>query len=825
MRTIPEVLAIAVQHHQAGQFEAAEQLYRQILEVMPDHADALHLLGVIGLQVGSYDFAVEHIRRAIKVNTFEPAFHNSLGSALQGQGKLGEAIDSFQHAVRLKPDFAEAHYNLGAVFMSQGKLEEAIISFGRTLQANPDQAKAHHALGIAHYKCKELDVAIACFRRAIELKADDTAAHIDLGTALYDQGNCEAAIACYGKALALNPDLAGAHNNLGNVFKNLGKLDQAIACFRRAVERMPESAEMQSNLGDALMDLENFDEAINCYRRALTTRPNFPECLNNIGHALQAQGRLEEAAASYRRARDLKPDYAKANWNLGNVLLMQGKSDEAIPCFLKAIQLKPDFAEAHNNLGNAYRDKHQLNEAIASYRRAVELSPDNADMHSNFGAVLRDQGQFDAAIASYRRALELNPNLLSAYSNLLYALYFCPRFDAAAIYDEHCRWNQQQAQPLTKLIWPHLNDANPDRRLRVGYVSPNFRRHAESFFLTPLFSAHDHKQFQIFCYSDVAMPDENTAKLRSYTDVWRETFGMSDEKLAERIRDDQIDVLVDLTMHMANGRPLVFARKPAPVQVCWLAYQGTTGLTTMDYRLTDPHLDPPGMFDRYYSEESFRLLDSFWCYDPLTNEPSVSPLPAPNRGHVTFGCLNSFAKTTDDVLSLWAGVLRAVARSRLLILAGEGSHRERTIEFLGREGIAPDRITFQSYLPRPEYLRLHHGIDIGLDTFPYNGQTTTLDAVWMGVPVITILGNTSVARAGASLMWNLGIPELVADSPDQFVSIAVALARDWKRLSDYRASLRERLQKSSLMDAPRFAKNVEAAYRTMWQRWCKTKLA
>jgi predicted O-linked N-acetylglucosamine transferase (SPINDLY family) len=316
------------------------------------------------------------------------------------------------------------------------------------------------------------------------------------------------------------------------------------------------------------------------------------------------------------------------------------------------------------------------------------------------------------------------------------------------------------------------------------------------------------------------MPDENTAKLRSYTDVWRETFGMSDEKLAERIRDDQIDVLVDLTMHMANGRPLVFARKPAPVQVCWLAYQGTTGLTTMDYRLTDPLLDPPGMFDRYYSEESIRLPDSFWCYDPLTSEPSVNPPPAPNTGYVTFGCLNNFAKVTDDVLRLWAGVLRAVDRSRLILIAGEGSHRDRTIDFLAREGIAPDRLTFQPFLPRPDYLRLHHHIDIALDTFPYNGQTTTLDAVWMGVPVITIVGNTSAARAGASLLWNLGTPELVADSPDQFVSIAVALAQDWKRLGDYRASLRERLQKSSLMDAPLFAKNVEAAYRTMWQRWC-----
>jgi predicted O-linked N-acetylglucosamine transferase (SPINDLY family) len=341
--------------------------------------------------------------------------------------------------------------------------------------------------------------------------------------------------------------------------------------------------------------------------------------------------------------------------------------------------------------------------------------------------------------------------------------------------------------------------------------------------LAPLFSAHGHEKFQIFCYSDVITPDKITAMLRSYSDVWHETFGMSDERLADLIRHDQIDILVDLTMHMAGARPLLFARKPAPVQVCWLAYQGTTGLTTMDYRLTDPYLDPPGMFDRYYSEESFRLPDSFWCYDPLTSEPSVNELPALNNGYVTFGCLNSFNKVTDDVLRLWACALRAVDGSRLIVLAGQGSHRERTIDFLRREGIAPERVTFQSFVPRPDYLRLYHHIDIGLDTFPYNGQTTTLDAAWMGVPVVTIVGRTSAARAGASLLWNLGTPELVADSPDQFVSTAVALAQDSKRLNSYRTSLRQQLQKSPLMDAPRFTRNVEIAFRTMWQRWCKTK--
>jgi predicted O-linked N-acetylglucosamine transferase (SPINDLY family) len=357
----------------------------------------------------------------------------------------------------------------------------------------------------------------------------------------------------------------------------------------------------------------------------------------------------------------------------------------------------------------------------------------------------------------------------------------------------------------------------------VGYVSPNFRLHAEVFFLVPLLSAHNHAELEVFCYSDVVSADELTAELRSYSDVWRETTGLSDEQVAQIVRTDKIDILVDLTMHMANSRALLFARKPAPVQVCWLAYQGTTGLATMDYRLTDPHLDPPGLFDRYYSEESIRLADSFWCYDPLVSEPGVNSLPALERGSITFGSLNNFCKVNDDVLRLWARVMKAVDRSHLIVLAGEGSHRRRTLEVLEGEGIASERVTFHRAMPRPDYLRLYHQIDIGLDTFPYNGQTTTLDGLWMGVPVVTLLGRTSAARAGNSILRNLGMPELVAESPDEFVSIAARFATDLTRLSELRASLRNRLKNSTLMDAPRFARNVEAAFREMWKRWCAAR--
>jgi predicted O-linked N-acetylglucosamine transferase (SPINDLY family) len=357
--------------------------------------------------------------------------------------------------------------------------------------------------------------------------------------------------------------------------------------------------------------------------------------------------------------------------------------------------------------------------------------------------------------------------------------------------------------------------------LRIGYVSPDFREHCQSFFTIPLLSNHDRKAFEIFCYADLRRPDAVTQRIRGYVDGWQSIVGMTDEEAARKIREDQIDILVDLTMHMASGRPLIFARKPAPVQAAWLAYPGSTGLSAMDYRLTDPYLDPPGLNDHFYSETSIRLPDSFWCYEPLVTELLVNPLPAQSTGHVTFGCLNNFCKINEPVLRLWAQVLKTVDRSRLMILCPEGSHRQALLDLLQREGISSDRIELVAGRPRLQYLELYHRIDLGLDSFPYNGHTTSLDSFWMGVPVVTLVGQTVAGRAGLSQLTNLGLPELIAQTSQQYVQIAADLAGDLSGLAELRRTLRERMQASPLMDAPRFARNIEAAYRQMWRNWCQ----
>jgi len=752
MATIPEALAIALEHHQGGRLQAAERIYRQILAVEPTQADAWHLLGVI-------------------------AHHGR---------KPDEATACYRRALELRPDYAEAHNNLGITLKAQGKLDEAL----------------------------------SCYRRALELRPDNAETHNNLGILLRDRGKLDEAVACWRRALELKPEFAEAHSNLGNALRGQGKLNEAVVCWRRALELKPDFAEAHNNLGNLLRDQGELDEAVACFRRALELKPDYAEAHNNLGNALKSQGKLHEAVACYRRALELEPDFAQAQNNLGVVFREQGQPDKAVACCRRALALKPDYTEAHNNLANALLDQGKPDEAVACYRRAIELQPDYAKSYSNLGVAFQGQGKLDEAVVCYRRAVELQPERAELHSNLLYVRLFHPGCDARAIYDEHRHWNQRHAVPLAESNRSHPNDRSPDRRLRVGYVSPDFRDHVVGRNLLPLFREHDHQQFELFCYADMPCEDELSNRFRLCTDTWCRTVGLTDVQLAQRIREDRVDILVDLTLHMARNRLLVFARKPAPVQVTFAGYPGTTGLTTIDYRITDPYLDPPGLNDRCYSERSVRLPDSFWCYDPLDIQPAVKALPAVEKGYVCFGCLNNFCKVNPLVLKIWARILKAVDRSRLTILAAEGTHRRTVLDLLAEEGLAGDRVTFVAPQPRPRYLRYYQGIDIGLDTVPYNGHTTSLDALWMGVPVVTLVGPTVVGRAGLGQLMNLGLPELIASSAEQYVQIAADLAQDLPRLSDLRKTLRGRMEASPLMNASRFARNIEALYREIWRRWC-----
>jgi predicted O-linked N-acetylglucosamine transferase (SPINDLY family) len=566
------------------------------------------------------------------------------------------------------------------------------------------------------------------------------------------------------------------------------------------------------------------------YRQVLALEPDHADALHLLGIIAHQGGKHEIAIEYIGRAISRHGTNATFHNNLGDAYRALGRFSEAIASYRRALQLEPNFSGFHYNLGLTFKDTWQLPEAIACYERVLQLEPNHVMAHNNLGNALQAQGQVGEAIACFRRALELKPDYRMAHSNLVYALHFCPDYDARTIYEEHQRWNQAHAEPLARFIEPHANDPTPERRLRIGYVSPDWREHPIGRFMLPLLEAHDHESFEIICYSGVRFPDTITHRCRAHADGWRDVPALSDEHLADLIREDQIDILVDLTMHMAGSRLLVFARKPAPVQVTYLAYCGTTGLSTMDYRLTDPYLDPPGPVagdrvtgaarERIYSEQSIWLPETYWCYRPVIPSPPVTPVPARQDGRVTFGCLNSFTKVSEAALAAWSRLLEALPRARLLLHAPAGNPRARVLDFLARHNISPERLDFVGLVPAADYFRLYERMDVALDPFPYGGGTTTCDALWMGVPVVSLAGQTGVGRGGLSLLSNVGLPELVARDAEQYIRISLELAGDPARLNQLRATLRERMEKSPLMNAARFARNIEASYRKMWTDWC-----
>lgn len=557
-------------------------------------------------------------------------------------------------------------------------------------------------------------------------------------------------------------------------------------------------------------------EAERGYRNLLQRVPEHADSLNLLGVIALQTGNVEAAFALIQRAVVLRPDAAVCRNNLGQVLERLGRDDDAIRCYEIALELDPGYAEAHNNLGLAFARRDRLADADAHYLKAIELAPDYAEPHTNRGNLLKDRGELDAAIACYRRAVELRPDISALHSNLLLALHYHSAVSPQDLQREHDAWAKRHVAPLESARRAHANSREPDRRLRVGYVSPDFREHPVARFVLPLFGEHDRNQVEVFAYSDVTAPDPVTQLLRARADQWRDVAALHNDQLAEAVRADRIDVLVDLAAHSGGNRLLVFARKPAPVQLTYLAYCSTTGVDAIDFRITDRFLDPPGAWSAY-TEASLHLPHCYWCY----SAPQVRPKATRAEGPPTFGCLNNFAKVSDATLVLWMRLLQRVPDARLLLYARTEAHRGRVRRAMRSAGVAENRAAFVGRQSLANYLLTYREIDVALDPYPYCGGTTSCDALWMGVPVVTLAGATAVSRAGATLLGNLGLERLVARTEEQYVEIAAGLIGDTAALAELRGGLRARIEASPLMDARGFARDFESLLREAWRAWCE----
>ena len=511
----------------------------------------------------------------------------------------------------------------------------------------------------------------------------------------------------------------------------------------------------------------------------------------------------------------LGPDDPRVINNAAGVFFQCGLPHRARQLWERLIELSPPAADTFYNLAVYHATYDDVSESAVYYRKAKDLAPDQHWLNTQIGNMLFLSGRIEDAVSAYREGARLYPQEILKSSNYLLALNYDPSYGPGQIHAEHMAWGRILESTIAGHT-DHPNDRSPDRRLRIGYVSPGFRGHVVGDNFLPLFRHHDRSQFEIYFYSDTREPDEMTALFRQGADGWRDTAGLSDADLAAQVSQDRIDILMDLVMHTQGVRLGMFARKPAPIQVAWMAYPGTTGLTRVDYRFTDPVLDPPGETDHFYTEQSIRL-ETFWCFEPPANTPAVGALPADTNGYITFGCLNNFIKVNDALLEMWREILAAAPESRLVVTLPRGKVRDRVREKLG---VAPSRFIGLSRESRLEYLKNYHRIDLALDPYPYTGHTTTLDGLWMGVPVVTLAGPTVVSRGSLSMLTNVGLPELAVKSKGDYVALAVALSKDPERLRELRAGLRGRLERSVLMDAKRFAQRAESAYRDIWRKWC-----
>ena len=700
-----------------------------------------------------------------------------------------------------------------------GRVRDAEMVYRKILSQDPKQPDALYLLGQIANQFGQREQAAELVRRAIAVVPGNADMHQNLGLILSGLGRQAEAIGALQHAVKLAPNRAQFRYDFANLLLLANIMDPAIAEYRTAVTLNPQLAEAHQNLGCALQRKGLLDEAEAHLRRAIEIQPTMADAFNNLGGVLTSKMRLQEAIATYEEALRLRPDFAAALANLGSTVRIAGHVKDAIKILSRAIELAPDMPEALNNLGIAQKEDGQIDESIATYLRCLSIRPAMHDTMNNLGNAYKDCGNVHDAAACYGRSLVIGVGEPGVHSNLTYTLQFHPGYDDESLFREQRRWNELHAAPLKKFIRPHDNDRSPDRKLRIGYVSPYFYHQAESFFVSPLLENHDRAQVEVHCYASVIRPDQMTRRQKAAAEVWHDVLGMRDADLAEQIRRDGIDVLIDLAMHMAHNRMICFAHKPAPVQAAWLAYPGGTGLDAMDYRITDAYMDPLDKTTAHYRENSYRVADCWCCYDPMCDVPPAVPR---GGGPICFGSINNPCKNNLPMLSLWARMMSGVPDSRLLMQSFSDWDRGRIRSIFQDAGIASDRIEFVPRAPRVDYLRLYDRIDICLDPLPYNGITTTCDALWMGVPVVTLVGKTAAGRAGLSILSTIAMPEMIAHDENQFIEICTQLANDAPRLAELRHTLRDRALKSPLMDGPGFARKMETAYRHMWQQWCRS---
>lgn len=800
---------------QTGRGAEALAPMRQAAALSPGNADAHFNLAAALKDAGHLDAAAASYRQALALNPhIAEAFYN-LGNILKDLGQLDAAAENYRHAAQLIPANATVHNNLGAVLQELGQPGAAEASYRQALQLDPNYADAHYNLGITLQHLDRMDEAETCYRNVVAINPQHSGAHHRLGVLLHDLQRLDEAQLCLRRALAITPDFIDAYNSLGITLKTLGQLDEAEAIYRQALQLAPGNAQLHSNLGNTLKELVRLDEAETSYRRALQIQPDLAAAHSNLGNTLTRLGRLDEAEASHRRALQIQPDTAETLSNLGASLQAQGRVNEAEASYREALKINPNLAAAHSNLGVTLMEMGRLAEAAACHRTALAFDPSYAAAHQNLATTLAYLSDYEHVVAESDAALHLNSDAMVDWEQRLYIFSYHPDLSAQEIYAQFVRWGDRFPDPVVDFS---AHDRNPNRRLRVGYVSPDFRGHTSRFFFWPLFANHDPAAVELFAYSNVRNEDAATQQFKELFDHWRIVRGVKDGDVAAMIREDHIDILVDGCSHMRDDRLGVFTLKPAPVQVTWLGAAWTTGLKMVDYALIDPYMAPVGTLTR---EAIVRLPHSFVAYRPRETTAEIAPPPCLKNGFITFGYSGRTERLNHHTFRVWGEILRQNPSARLILdflPFSDPPTQAHYTAFMLKNGMNPAQVVMRK---STDIFAGLNDIDILLDSFPHSGGTMLFDALWMGVPVLTLASRPPVGRIGTSLMTNLGLREWVADSQDEYIGKASTLSKNTQALAQLRAGMRERMRNSPLMDGPGFARAVEDAYRNMFATWVR----
>ena len=675
-------------------------------------------------------------------------------------------------------------YTQAHQFLQSGNVPQAKQLLVKAIQHAPNHAESNHLLGVISHQAGDSVNAERMIRKAIKMSPQLWQAHNNLGVVLKDQGKLKQAKVVYLSLLKAQPDYADAHSNLGVIYSEFGDTDRAIRSLERAIILKPENEDAHYTLGTVRFLQGRHELAIEQFEHVL---------LNNSAHV-------------------------ESRNNLGCAYLHCGQYKNAEVAFDQVIKLRQDHAQALNNRGQARQKLLNFDLAHDDFLKAHQLEKNNPEMLFNLAHNHHEVGEFTQAKALYEQVLALKPDYLDAHSNLLMLANYFDDESVQTTFESHVAW-QQRVKQFSKIKPMPVLTRQKSARIKVGYVSADFREHSVAYFLKPLLANHNASKVEVFCYSNNTVIDDMTLALKALAEHWTDVSPLSDKVFAEKVKQDKIDILVDLSGHTSGHRLATFLYKPAPIQVTWLGYPNTSGLSTMDYRLVDAISDPEGLTNSYCSEQLLRLPRGFLCYEGRDSVPYETKPPVLKTTFITFGSFNNLLKVSDIAIQCWAKVLDAVPNSRLLLkskqLGNPGTLKALSEKFSAL-GIDTARLDFRAYVDSKHgHLGVYDDVDIALDTFPYNGTTTTFEALWMGVPTVTLAGNRHAARVGASIMMHLGLEDYVAQSIDDYIEIAKAKATDLNALAELRAGLRQQLKQSTLCDGKQFAIDIEAAYADM----------